>query len=89
MANYHIVGGEISAEAMDEAKIAAEKAKADAEATREYVLEHVAALRGKIIPVEISSVQNLPGHSCLIVNDHLLLSYREAEDLIKTLGATI
>ncbi len=86
MSDYPIVGGEIQQEAIDEAHLAAIKAKADAEATRDFVLAHVQELRGKTMPMEIYSVQNLPGHSCLIVNDHFLFSYREAEELIKQIG---
>ncbi len=82
-----LAGVELSPEAIDEAFLAAQKAKADAEATRAFVLEHVQKLRGKTMPLEIYSVQNLPSHSCLIVNDHFLLSYVEAEEMIKALGA--
>jgi len=87
--SYPIVGGEISIEAMDEARIAAEKAKRDAEATRAFVLEHFEELRGTQLAVEMTSVANLPSYSCLIVNDHLLLSYVEAEQLIKQLERTV
>lgn len=86
MTDYPIVGGEFDVQAMEEARLAAIKAKIDAEHTRDFVLEHVSELRGKTMPVEIYSVQNLPNHSCLIVNDHLLLSYVEAEQLMKQVG---
>ncbi len=87
MTDHPIVGGEIQQEAIDEAHAAAIKAKADADQTRAFVLEHVQKLRGQTMPVEIYSIQNLPSHSCVIVNDSLLLSYVEAEQMIKTLGA--
>jgi hypothetical protein len=84
--SYPIVVGEIQQDAVDEAHEAAVLAKLRAEKTREFVLERVEQLRGKIMPVEILSVQNLPGHACLIVNDHLLLSYDEAEQLINQMA---
>ncbi len=87
MTDYPIIGGEIQQDAVDEAYLAAVKAKADADETRAYVLEHVQKLRGKTMPVEINSIQNLPSHSCVIVNDSLLLSYVEAEMMIRELGA--
>lgn len=80
---YPIQVGEIQQDAVDEAHRAAIAAKEAAEKTRAFVLEHQEKLRGRIMPVEISSVANLPHHSCLIVNDHLLLSYVEAEQLIR------
>lgn len=82
---YPLFGGTIDPEAANEAHLAAIKAKADAEATRDYVLANVEKLRGKTMPMEIYSVQNLVSHSCLIVNDHFLFSYREAEELLKSL----
>lgn len=84
--SYPIVVGEIQQDAVDEAHAAAIAAKEAADKTRAFVLDHVDRLHGKIMPVEILSVANLPGHSCLIVNDHLLLSYVEAEQLINQLS---
>ncbi len=73
---------QLSPEAIIELELAAAKAKAEAEATKAYVLEHFRELIGKTMPLEILGVQNLPSHSCLIVNDTLLLSYVEAEQLL-------
>ena len=84
--DYPIVGGEIQQDAVDEAFLAAIKAKADADETRAFVLEHVQKLRGQAMPVEIYSIQNLLSHSCVIVNDSLLLSYVEAEQMIRKIG---
>jgi hypothetical protein len=80
-----LFGGEFDQAAMLEAAAAAEKAKAEADATRDYVLENFRRLMNREIPVEILSVQNLPSHNCLIVNDLLLLSYREAEAILRSL----
>lgn len=74
---------EIPAQIVDEAKEEAQAAKMRAEETRAYVLPRFGRLRGLEIPVEITSIQNLPGHSCLIVNDLLLLSYVEAEQILR------
>ncbi len=86
MSEYPIVIGTIQHDAVDEAHRAAIAAKEAADKTRSFVLAHVEGLRGKIMPVEILSVANCPSHSCLIVNDHLLLSYVEAEQLINQLS---
>lgn len=81
--SYPIQVGTVQQDAVDEAHLAAIAAKKAADETRAFVLEHQEKLRGRVMPVEIYSVQNLPTHSCLIVNDYLLLSYVEAEQLIK------
>ncbi len=73
---------ELTQEAIVELELDAAKAKAAATATMAYVLEHFRELIGKTMPLEILGVQNLPDHRCLIVNDLILLSYREAEDLL-------
>ncbi len=86
MTDYPIIGGELVQEAIDEAHLAAIRAKEAADQTRAFVLQHVQKLRGQTLPVEIYSVQNLPSHSCVIVNDSILLSYVEAEEMIRKLG---
>lgn len=64
---------------------AAERAKAEAEAVRAFVVPRFRELMGHDIPVEILGIQVLPSHNCLIVNDHLLLSFVEAKALLEQL----
>lgn len=75
----------LNPDAMEEARAAAVEAKRQADETRDYVLERFRQLIGCTIPVEILTIQNLPGHSCLILNDLLLFSYVEAKELIEQL----
>ena len=77
---------ELDPVAMAETLEATRLAKIQADATRDFVLAHYQKLRGQVMPMEIMGIQNLPNHSCLIVNDLLLLSYVEAEQLIHKLS---
>lgn len=77
---------ELEDDAIQETHEAAVKAKQEADETRAYVLERFRKLLGCDLPVEITSVQNLPGHNCLIVNDLLLLSYVEAKALLEQIN---
>ncbi len=72
----------LTPEAIQELELSSALAKVKAAETMAYVLEHFRKLIGKTMPLEILSVQNLPSHSCLIVNDVVLLSYREAEQML-------
>jgi len=78
-----LFGAEFDQGAIDATHAEAVEARRQADATRDFVTEHFRELRGVLIPIETLEIQNLPHHNCLIVNDHLLLSYREAEPLIK------
>lgn len=60
--------------------------KRQADDRKAYVLEHFRRLRGVFVPIEIMGIQNLPHHNCLIINDLLLLSYAEAEQIIRGLN---
>lgn len=83
---HPILGGEMSSEAMQEARIAALEAKRKADETRDFVLAKFQHLMGYKYLLEIYSIANLPNHNCLIMNDHFLLSYVEAEEILKSLG---
>ncbi len=85
MTEHPIIGGELVQEAIDEAHLAAIRAKEAADQTRAFVLKHVQKLRGQTMPVEIYSVSNQTHYNCVIVNDSLLLSYVEAEEMITRL----
>lgn len=52
---------------------------------RKYVIEHIPFMRDKVVPIEISSIQLLESHDCLIINDLLLVSFTEAKDMIDRL----
>ena len=49
---------------------------------REFALKNMHLLRGKKVPIEVDSIQSLPSHNCIIINDLLLMSFVEVEDLI-------
>lgn len=49
---------------------------------RAFALKHMSYLKGKSVPIEVTSIQSLPSHNCLIINDLLLLSYTEAVEFI-------
>lgn len=51
--------------------------------TKQYVLQHMGYLMNRVIPMEVTSIQSLPTHDCVIVNDLLLYSYTELEAIIK------
>lgn len=76
---------QMNPDAMEEAKRVAAEQKRIADETRDYVLPRHRQLIGCTIPVEILSIQNIPGHSCLIINDLLLFSYVEAKELLEQL----
>lgn len=75
----------LAEDAVFEQVAAAERAKEEADAVRAFVLPRAHELKGHTIPVEILSVQVLPSHNCLIVNDLLLLSFVEAKALLEQL----
>lgn len=52
---------------------------------RAYVHKHMKYLEGKKVPIDVGSVQYLPSHDCVIINDLLLVSYTEAMEIIKKL----
>jgi hypothetical protein len=79
---------EVTIGQFDELAIAEEEAKARAakeaaDATRDYVLAKFQHLSGYKYPLEIYSIANVPSHNCLIMNDHFLLSYVEAEQILR------
>ena len=53
--------------------------------TRDYVFKHMSFLRGKKVPIEVTSIQYLPSHECIIINDLLLMPFSEVIDLIEEL----
>lgn len=71
--------------ALDEQLETAARLKREAEETAAYVKENFKKLMGQDLAVEITSIQILHSHNCLIVNDLLLLSYREAKELLEQL----
>lgn len=52
---------------------------------RDYVFKNMSFLRGKKVPIEVSSIQYLPSHECIIINDLLLMPFSEVIDLIEEL----
>lgn len=75
----------LAEDAVFEQVTAAEKAKAEAEAVRALVMSRFKELMGHLLPIEITSIQNMPSHNCLVVNDLVLLSYVEAKELLEQL----
>ncbi len=72
----------------DEFKLARYKARLNRDFdefknTKRYVLENMGYLMNRVIPMEVMSIQSLPTHDCVIVNDLLLYSYTELEEIIK------
>lgn len=57
----------------------------DFRAMRQYVIEHLPYLQGKTVPVEITSIQLLETHECLILNNLILVPFGEAREMIATL----
>ncbi len=49
---------------------------------RAFVLKNMSFLRGKKVAIEVGSIQFLPSHECIIINDLLLVSFTEAKELI-------
>lgn len=76
---------ELADDAVQETHAAAVEAKRVADETKAFVLARYRELKGCDIPIEILSIQNLPHHNCLIINDLLLLSYVETKELLEQL----
>lgn len=53
--------------------------------TKEYAIKNMEKLRGTLVPIEVGSIQNLPNHNCIIINDLLLVSYTEVKEMIMDL----
>lgn len=79
------MAGDIELEALEEQAAAQLVAKQKADETRAFVLGRFQHLLGFKYPLEIYSISNLEHHNCLIINDHFLLSYVEAEEILRGL----
>lgn len=67
---------------VEKVKAILEKDFDDFKRTRAYVLKHMGYLRGKTVPIEVGSIQSLPSHECIIINDLLLMSFQEVLEMI-------
>ena len=51
--------------------------------TKRYVIENLDYLKDRVIPMDVDQITNLPSHNCILVNDLLLYSYTDVEEIIK------